>query len=49
VLRSLLYGVTPFDPVALAGAGLVLLACAALALVVPLRRAVRVNPISVLR
>jgi putative ABC transport system permease protein len=49
LLGSLLYGVTPFDPVALGTAGLMLLACAAVALLVPIRRATRVDPITVLR
>ena len=48
-LRELLYGVRPCDPVTLGGVILVLLASGALALVVPVRRATRVDPISVLR
>ncbi len=48
-LRELLYGVRPYDPVTLGGVILVLLASGALALVVPVRRATRVDPISVLR
>ena len=48
-LRSLLYGVGPFDPVALGVAALLLIACGAIALMVPLRRATRADPISVLR
>jgi putative ABC transport system permease protein len=48
-LRGLLYGVPPFDPVALGAAALTLLACAAAALLVPVRRATRVDPITVLR
>jgi predicted permease len=49
LLRGLLYGVAPFDPLTLALASAVLLACAALALLVPVRRATRVDPIRVLR
>ena len=48
-LRELLFGVAPFDPATLASALLVLLACAALALLGPVRRAARANPISILR
>ena len=49
LLGSLLYGVAPFDPVALGAAGMLLLACAAGALLVPVRRATRVDPIAALR
>ena len=49
LLRTLLYGVTPFDPVTLGVAVLLLLACASIALLGPVRRASRVDPISVLR
>jgi hypothetical protein len=49
LLRSLLYGVTPFDPVALGVAVVMLLACGTVALLVPVRRATRVDPITVLR
>jgi ABC-type antimicrobial peptide transport system permease subunit len=48
-LRELLFGVRPFDPVTLVAATLVLLACGAVALLVPVRRATRVDPISALR
>jgi ABC-type antimicrobial peptide transport system permease subunit len=48
-LGDLLYGVPPFDPVALGAAALALLACAAVALLVPVRRAARVDPVAVLR
>lgn len=48
-VRGLLYGVSPFDVVALGVAVVLLLVCGALALVVPVRRATRVDPISVLR
>jgi ABC-type antimicrobial peptide transport system permease subunit len=48
-VRQLLYGVRPFDPVTLGVATLVLLACGAVALLVPVRRATRADPISALR
>ena len=48
-LRDLLYGVTPFDPLALGGAIAVLALCAAAALLLPLRRAMSVQPADVLR
>jgi putative ABC transport system permease protein len=48
-VRGLLYGVSPFDPVTLGLAVALLLLCSAIALVVPVRRAARVDPISVLR
>jgi len=49
LLRGLLYGVAPFDPVTLAAAVALLAACAAVALLAPVRRATRVDPITVLR
>jgi predicted permease len=49
VLRDLLYGVPAFDPIALSVAVSVLIACAALAMLVPLRRAVRLDPAATLR
>lgn len=48
-LSSLLYGVRPADPVTLAGVSLTLLAAAAIAIVVPARRAARVDPMLTLR
>lgn len=49
LLSSLLYGVTPYDPVTIAvGAGLVALSAAAAAWV-PARRAARVDPLTALR
>ena len=48
-LRGLLYGVPPFDPIALGAAVALLLVCATAALFVPVLRATRVDPISVLR
>jgi putative ABC transport system permease protein len=49
LLRGLLYGVSPFDPLALGVAIAVLAACAAVALLIPLRRAMSVEPADVLR
>jgi predicted permease len=49
LLRSQLYGVGEFDPIAIGAAVLALLICAALALLAPVRRASRVDPITVLR
>lgn len=49
VLRGLLYGVTPFDPVAWGFALAAMLVAAALANLVPARRAMRVDPITALR
>jgi putative ABC transport system permease protein len=48
-IRELLYGVSPFDPLTLGLAVLALLACGTVALLVPVRRATRVDPISALR
>lgn len=49
LLRSLLYGVTPNDPVTLAGATLALAATASLAAWIPARRAAQVDPAEALR
>ena len=46
---SVLFGVSPYDPAAFIGAPLVMLAIAAAAALVPTRRAMRVDPMSVLR
>ena len=48
-LSGVLYGIRPYDPIALGVAGVTLLACATVALLVPVRRATRVDPITVLR
>jgi predicted permease len=49
VLRSVIYGLTPMDPITLAGAAALLLAAAVLASYFPARRATRVDPAVVLR
>jgi putative ABC transport system permease protein len=49
LVEGLLYGVPRFDPVALGLAVALLVVCAAVALLGPVRRATRVDPISVLR
>jgi ABC-type antimicrobial peptide transport system permease subunit len=49
VLASLLYGVSPTDPLAFAGVSASLLAVAALAAWIPARRAARVDPVIALR
>lgn len=49
LLRSLLYDVSPTDPLTLAGVALLLLALAALASWIPARRAARVPPMEALR
>lgn len=49
LLRTQLIGVPEFDPVAIGAAVAILLICAGAALLMPVRRATRVDPISVLR
>jgi putative ABC transport system permease protein len=49
LVRSQLYGVAEFDPITLAASVMVLLICAGIALLAPVRRATRVDPITVLR
>jgi predicted permease len=49
LVRGLLYGVAPFDPLTLVVAVALLLGCATLALLGPVRRATRVDPIRALR
>jgi len=49
LLRSRLYGLSPFDPQSYAQIGAILLAAAAVASWVPARRAVRINPVETLR
>jgi putative ABC transport system permease protein len=48
-MRSVLYGVTTLDPVTYAGVVVAILASAALAMWVPMRRAVRLDPVRSLR
>jgi ABC-type antimicrobial peptide transport system permease subunit len=49
LVSTQLHGVRAFDPMTIAGAVLVLLACAGVALMVPVRRATQADPITVLR
>jgi len=49
VLQSLLFGVSPTDPVTLGGVTIVLMMLAALAAYAPARRATKVDPVEVLR
>lgn len=49
LIRGMLFSVRPSDPLTLAGAGLVLIAAAFLAIYIPSRRATRVEPIIALR
>jgi predicted permease len=46
---SLLYGVTPFDPVTFGGIPLLLVGISSLASYIPARRAARIDPVSALR
>jgi len=49
LLRDLLYGVSPLDPIALGVAVAILVGCATIAPLIPLRRATRVDPATALR
>jgi ABC-type antimicrobial peptide transport system permease subunit len=48
-MQSLLYGITPTDPVTFAGVGALLVLAAAAASLIPARRATRIDPIIALR
>lgn len=49
LVRDLLYAVSPFDPITLGTSVIVLVVCAAVALLIPLRRATRVDAVVALR
>ena len=49
VLQSLLFGVTPTDPLTLSGVTILLIVLGALASYAPARRATKVDPVEVLR
>jgi putative ABC transport system permease protein len=49
VMRSLLYQVSPTDPIAFAGVALAMLVVAVLAAILPAQRALRVDPAQALR
>ena len=48
-LESVLFGISPFDPMALLGAALFLVGVAASATIVPIRGALKVDPVTTLR
>ena len=48
-LASLLYGVSPYDPLTFSGVALLVLGGAAAATLVPARRAARLDPVIALR
>jgi ABC-type antimicrobial peptide transport system permease subunit len=49
LLQSQLFGIRMLDPIALGGVGLLLLGVAAIAILIPARRAARVDPMAALR
>jgi ABC-type antimicrobial peptide transport system permease subunit len=49
VFQAVLFGVSPYDPIAFVAAPALMLAIAAAAALIPTRQATRVDPISVLR
>jgi ABC-type antimicrobial peptide transport system permease subunit len=48
-VRAYLYGVGPFDPVAVVGAAILLLATTLVACLIPARRAMNVDPVAAVR
>ena len=48
-MRSLLFGITPTDPISLAVVAVILLLASALACYLPARRAARLDPMTALR
>ena len=49
ILQSVLFGVSPFDPIAFIGAPLFLLGVAAAASLLPTREALKLDPMTTLR
>jgi len=49
ILRSLLFGLNPADPIVLVGTSLLVIAVAVLAACIPARRAAKVDPMEALR
>jgi hypothetical protein len=49
LLRNLLYGLQPFDLIALGDAVAILVGCATIALLIPVHHATRVDPMVALR
>jgi predicted permease len=49
LLQAALFGISPYDPIAFTAAPLLMIAAAAAAAFVPVRRAVRADPVSILR
>ena len=49
VIRSILYGIAPYDPLTMVGAAALMVTVAALAAWIPARRAARVDPMEALR
>jgi len=49
LMRGLLFAVQPADPLTLCGAAVLLMAVASVAILIPARRATRVNPVVALR
>jgi len=49
LLESMLYGISPVDPLSLLGAAAILIVAAIAAAIIPARRASRVDPMTALR